>query len=178
MEVTFKEVRLRPKIGSHDYAWKKDRLVDFLQRRSKVKLVVLLRGRERERPDVGRALLQRMADDVKEFGHVEGAPEFEGRSIAFVESCRDEHLASLDADDGLAVLGIGWQEVVRRLGERDRERVSRGSRKCPRCGDRMVERRLRQTKRRHPPGEHFRRVAGSPEYRVYRCVACGLVQKP
>ena len=34
--------------------------------------------------------------------------------LALIESCRDEHLASLDADDGLAVLGISWEDVVLR----------------------------------------------------------------
>ena len=52
--------------------------------RSKVKLVVLFRGREREHPERGRALLERMADDVKEFGQAEGAAVFEGRSMTMV----------------------------------------------------------------------------------------------
>ncbi len=82
--VSFKEVRLRPKIAEHDYEWKRDRAAQFLRRRSKVKLVVLFRGREREHPDRGRALLQRMADDVKEFGHAEGTATFEGRSMTMV----------------------------------------------------------------------------------------------
>jgi hypothetical protein len=42
--------------------------------------------------------------------------------LALIESCRDEHLASLDADDGLTVLGIGWEDVVLRLRERDESR--------------------------------------------------------
>ncbi len=82
--VSFKEVRLRPKIAEHDYEWKRDRAAQFLRQRSKVKLVVLFRGREREHPDRGRALLQRMADDVKEFGHAEGTATFEGRSMTMV----------------------------------------------------------------------------------------------
>ena len=84
VHVSFKEVRLRPRIGEHDYEWKRDRALEFLQQRSKVKLVVLFRGREREHPDRGRALLERMADDVKEVGHAEGAAVFEGRSMTMV----------------------------------------------------------------------------------------------
>ena len=82
--VSFKEVRLRPKIGEHDYAWKRDRAAEFLRQRSKVKLVVLFRGREREHPERGRVLLERMAADVIELGSAEGAASFEGRSMTMV----------------------------------------------------------------------------------------------
>ncbi len=84
VHVSIKEVRLRPKIGEHDYGWKRNRAIEFLQGKSKVKLVVLFRGRERERPERGRALLQRMAADVAEFGHAEGTAIFEGRSMTLV----------------------------------------------------------------------------------------------
>ncbi len=84
VHVSFKEVRLRPKISEHDYGWKRNRTIEFLQGRSKVKLVVLFRGREREHPERGRALLQRMADDVKDVGHTEGTAIFEGRSMTLV----------------------------------------------------------------------------------------------
>jgi translation initiation factor IF-3 len=84
VHVSFKEVRLRPKIGAHDYEWKRDRAAEFLRRGSKVKLVVLFRGREREHPDRGRELLTRMAGDVSEFGHPEGSAVFEGRSMTLI----------------------------------------------------------------------------------------------
>ena len=84
VHVSFKEVRLRPRIAEHDYEWKRDRAVEFLSHRSKVKLVVLFRGREREHPERGRALLERMAADVKEVGHAEGTAIFEGRSMTLV----------------------------------------------------------------------------------------------
>lgn len=84
VHVSFKEVRLRPKIADHDYCWKRDRATDFLRNGSKVKLVVLFRGREREHPERGRALLERMAADVKELGHAEGAATFEGRSMTMI----------------------------------------------------------------------------------------------
>ncbi len=84
VHVSFKEVRLRPKIGEHDYEWKRNRAIGFLQGGSKVKLVLLFRGRERERPERGRALLERMTADVKEFGHAEGTAILEGRSMALV----------------------------------------------------------------------------------------------
>jgi translation initiation factor IF-3 len=82
--VSLKEVRLRPKIGEHDYEWKRDRAVEFLQKRSKVKLVVQFRGREREHPERGRALLERMVADVREVGQAEGSAILEGRTMTLV----------------------------------------------------------------------------------------------
>ena len=79
-----KEVRLRPRIASHDYEWKRDRALEFLRARSKVKLVVQFRGRERERPEAGRELLARIAADLHEVGHLEGRESFEGRTMTVI----------------------------------------------------------------------------------------------
>ena len=92
VQVSFKEVRLRPKIGEHDYEWKRDRAIEFLRGRSKVKLVVLFRGRERERPERGRVLLERMVADVEGFGQAEGAAIFEGRSMTLVLAPKGQRL--------------------------------------------------------------------------------------
>lgn len=81
---TLKEIRLRPKIGAHDYAWKQRRLAAFLGAKSKVKVVVLFRGREREHADHARALLERLAEDVQDVGVVETAALFEGRTMSMV----------------------------------------------------------------------------------------------
>ncbi len=71
--------------------------------------------------------------------------------VELVESCRNEHLASLDADDGLAALQIEWTEVVLHVSEQMR---SAGvARRCTRCGARL------------------------PERRAQRCNRCGLAQR-
>ena len=62
--------------------------------------------------------------------------------VALVEACRDEHLASLDADDGLAVLEIDWTEVVARASER--MAGTRVARRCRCCGARLPVRRARR----------------------------------
>jgi translation initiation factor IF-3 len=84
VHVSFKEVRLRPKISAHDYAWKRNNAVAFLRGGSKVKAVVLFRGREREHPERGRELLRRLTEDVGEVGKPEGTPSFEGRTMTLV----------------------------------------------------------------------------------------------
>ena len=84
VHVSFKEVRLRPKIGSHDYEWKRDQAAEFLRAGSKVKAVVLFRGREREHPERGRELIARLASDVGEVGKLEGPPVFESRTMTAV----------------------------------------------------------------------------------------------
>jgi len=84
VHVSYKEVRLRPKIGTHDFAWKREQAAEFLRGRSKVRVVVLFRGREREHPELATALLDRLADEVAEFGHAEGGAVFEGRSMTMI----------------------------------------------------------------------------------------------
>jgi hypothetical protein len=59
--------------------------------------------------------------------------------VALVEACRDEQLASLDADDGLAVLLVDWRDVVVRACER--AAVDAERRICPRCGARLRRKR-------------------------------------
>ena len=81
-----KEVRLRPRIATHDYAWKRDQAISFLRTRSKVKLIVMFRGREREHPELGRELLTRLAADVAEYGQLDGRESFEGRSMTVLVS--------------------------------------------------------------------------------------------
>ena len=84
VHVSFKEVRLRPKIGAHDYEWKRNQALEFLKSGSKVKAIVFFRGREREHPERGRALIDRLAVDVGEVGKLEAAPVFESRTMTAV----------------------------------------------------------------------------------------------
>ena len=84
VRIALKEVRLRPKIGDHDFAWKLDQVRGFLGENAKVKIAVTFRGRERERPERGRQLLDRIAAEVAADGAVEQKPTFEGRSMFMV----------------------------------------------------------------------------------------------
>jgi len=79
-----KEVRFRLKIDKHDYETKRKRAEGFLKAGDKVKAMILFRGREQSRPEMGVRLLQRFAEDVSEFGQVESTPTIDGRNMVMV----------------------------------------------------------------------------------------------
>jgi translation initiation factor IF-3 len=79
-----KEIRLRLKIDPHDYATKKGHVERFLKQGDKVKVMIMFRGREQSRPQLGNRLLERMATDVAEFGYVESMPKQDGRNMIMV----------------------------------------------------------------------------------------------
>jgi translation initiation factor IF-3 len=82
--VVIKEMKLRPKIDSHDYDTKKGHVVRFLRAGDKVKITIMFRGREQHRPELGFRLLQRLAEDVDDLGFVESAPKQDGRNMTMV----------------------------------------------------------------------------------------------
>ena len=79
--IVIKEIKLRPKVGIHDYETKKGHVLRFLQHKDKVKVTIMFRGRELVHPERGEALLMRLAEDVKEFGVVESKPNLDGRNM-------------------------------------------------------------------------------------------------
>lgn len=79
-----KEIRFRLKIDPHDYGTKKGHVERFLKGGDKVKVMIMFRGREQSRPEMGVRLLQRLADDVAELGFVESMPKQDGRNMTMV----------------------------------------------------------------------------------------------
>jgi translation initiation factor IF-3 len=79
--VTFKEVRLTPKIGGGDFDTKVHRAIEFLEDGDRIKVTVRFRGRELTHPEIGRTLLARFVDRVKEHGVAERTPLLEGKSM-------------------------------------------------------------------------------------------------
>jgi len=84
ISINVKEIKLRPKIGVHDYETKKGHVVRFLNQRAKVKVTIMFRGRETAHPERGRDLLMRLAEDVKEIGLVESPPLLDGRNMVML----------------------------------------------------------------------------------------------
>ncbi len=79
-----KEMKLRPKIDSHDYETKKGHVERFLKAGDKVKITIMFRGREQSRPELGLRLLARLAEDVELLGFVEATPKQDGRNMIMV----------------------------------------------------------------------------------------------
>jgi len=84
VSINVKEIKLRPKIGIHDYNTKKNHVARFLNQRAKVKVTIMFRGRETTHPERGRDLLMRLAEDVKEIGQVESPPLLDGRNMVMM----------------------------------------------------------------------------------------------
>jgi translation initiation factor IF-3 len=82
--VTFKEVRLSPKIGSGDFNTKLHRAIEFLEDGDRIKVTVRFRGRELSHPELGRTLLERFAKQVEEHAVIERMPVLEGKSMFIV----------------------------------------------------------------------------------------------
>ena len=79
--VTFKEVRLSPKIGVGDFDTKVHRAIEFLEDGDRIKVTVRFCGRELTHPELGRNLLAKFVDRVKEHGVAERTPLLEGKSM-------------------------------------------------------------------------------------------------
>jgi translation initiation factor IF-3 len=97
-QIQVKEIKLRPKIGIHDYETKKGHVERFLNQRAKVKVTIMFRGREREHPDRGRDLLMRLAGEVKDIGLIEMQPLLEGRNMTMVLAPTKNAGAKRDAE--------------------------------------------------------------------------------
>lgn len=79
-----REVRFRPHIGEHDLEAKRRLVVKLLGEGSKVKVSVMFRGREMAHPELGVALLRKVAEDLKENAKLEQPPATEGRMISII----------------------------------------------------------------------------------------------
>jgi translation initiation factor IF-3 len=79
--VEFKEVRLTPKIGTGDFDTKVHRAIEFLEDGDRIKVTVRFRGRELTHPEIGRSLLAKFSEAVKDHGTVDRAPALEGKSM-------------------------------------------------------------------------------------------------
>ena len=83
-QVNIREIKLRPKIATHDYETKKGHVERFLKHRDKVKVTIMFRGREQAHPERGRDLLQKLFEDLDGLATIESAPLQEGRNMSML----------------------------------------------------------------------------------------------
>ena len=82
--ILVKEMKYRPKIGSGDFETKTRRVEKFLTEGSKVKVTIMFRGREIQYPQLGRKILDDVAESISHVGRVEVYPEQEGRNMTML----------------------------------------------------------------------------------------------
>jgi translation initiation factor IF-3 len=83
-QVNTREIKLRPKIADNDYNTKKGHVTRFLKQGDKVKVTIMFRGREQAHPERGRALLNRLHEDLDGLADIESKPLQEGRNMSML----------------------------------------------------------------------------------------------
>lgn len=83
-QVQLKEVKIRPKTDQHDYDVKLKNAIRFLNNGDRVKVTMRFRGREMLHQDIGQEILERIEEDLAEYGKVEQRPKLEGRQMTMV----------------------------------------------------------------------------------------------
>ena len=82
--IEVKEVKFRPNTDQHDYEFKKNHALRFLNEGNKVKATVFFRGREIIHPNIGERILRELASDVAQIGNPETQPRMEGRTMTMM----------------------------------------------------------------------------------------------
>jgi len=82
--IKLKEMKLRPKVADHDFMTKFKGMRQFLEQGEKVKVTIMFRGREMVHQDIGRRLLDRVADAAKDVAVIERQPIMEGRNLFMI----------------------------------------------------------------------------------------------
>lgn len=93
--VTVKEMKYRPKIGQGDFTTKTKKVEKFLSEGAKVKVTIMFRGREMQHPELGRRILDNVAEAVDHVGNVEFEPNQEGRNMVMVLGPDKKKIAAL-----------------------------------------------------------------------------------
>lgn len=83
-QVVIKEVKFRPKTDEHDFQFKKNHIVRFLAEGNKAKATVVYRGREVTHQEIGRKLMDRLIEELKEVAEIERPPKMEGYTLVTI----------------------------------------------------------------------------------------------
>jgi translation initiation factor IF-3 len=95
--VSIKEMKYRPKIGTGDFDTKTRKVEKFLDEGHKVKVTIMFRGRETQHPELGRRILDRVAEGVVQVARVEVMPKLDGRNMTMVLAPDKKAKAARDA---------------------------------------------------------------------------------
>src|SRR5690349_22534367 len=95
--VSIKEMKYRPKIGTGDFDTKTRKVEKFLGEGHKVKVTIMFRGRETQHPELGRRILDNVAERVAQVARVEVVPKLDGRNMTMVLAPDKKAKAARDA---------------------------------------------------------------------------------
>ncbi len=98
--IEVKEIKFRPKIDPHDYATKKGHVERFLRAGSRVKVTIMFRGREMAHTELGRRILDRLVEDLKDVAVVDSAPKQDGRNMIMVIAPTKKQVPAAHRDQG------------------------------------------------------------------------------
>lgn len=102
-----KEMKYRPKIGVGDFDTKTKQVAKFLGEGHKVKITIMFRGRELYHPELGKVILDRVAESTQSVGKVEVAPKLDGRNMLMVLApdrkpvAKDQTVQNVGAQSGV-----------------------------------------------------------------------------
>ena len=91
--VHIKEVKLRPKTDIHDIQVKLRHIERFLKEGLKTKVTLVFRGRELAHPEIGKRILDKVSEEITEWGVIEQEPKFEGRTMVMMLAPRSDSKA-------------------------------------------------------------------------------------
>jgi len=83
-QTQLKEVRISPRIGSHDYEVKLKHIKEFLEKKHKVRIRMWFRGREISHKDIGKKIIDRLVNDIEKIGRVDRAPHMLGKTLVLI----------------------------------------------------------------------------------------------
>ena len=120
-QIQIKEIKFRPKISVHDYDFKMNHVKRFLGEGNKVKITVMLRGREKQKPELGYQVLDRVLTDVKEMATQDGSARKQDWAVSALliptKSGGKDAKAKNPQGSAKEVQGHGEEKVSPRQGE-------------------------------------------------------------
>ena len=120
-QIQIKEIKFRPKISVHDYDFKMKHVKRFLGEGNKVKITVMLRGREKQKPELGYQVLDRVLGDVKEMATQDGSARRQDWAVSAllvpVKSGGKDAKAKNPQGSAKEVQGHGQEKVPSREGQ-------------------------------------------------------------
>lgn len=98
-QIVIKEIKMRPKISDNDYGTKSGHVRRFLEDGAKVRATIMFRGREMTHTEIGKGLLDRLAEDMEELATIEAYPKVDGRNMVMVLAPRKDRVKAKDSAD-------------------------------------------------------------------------------